>query len=200
MGKKHVGLFFGTFNPIHVGHLILGNYIAQQDDMDEVWMVVTPKNPFKQKNSLLEDVHRLALVRAAVENNPRLKVSSIEFDLPQPNYTVDTLAYLGEKYPKIKFSVMMGEDNLNGLNKWKNYQVILDNHDLIVYPRVSAEGEEERIKSPFLLLPNVNLVDAPLMKISSSKVRKMIQHGMDVQYLLTPAVYQYIDEMNFYKK
>ncbi len=129
-----------------------------------------------------------------------IEYSNIEFDLPQPNYTVDTLAYITEKYPNVKFSVIMGEDNLRSFKKWKNHDVILENHDIIVYPRVQDEDNKSVERSPFLLLPNVTMIDAPLMKVSSSKVRKMIKEGMDVQYLLTPAVYKYIDEMNFYKK
>lgn len=202
MSNRNIGLFFGTFNPIHVGHLILANYMAQQQNLDQVWMVVTPRNPFKAKETLLDDVHRLALVREAVDQNPLLEVSHIEFDLPQPNYTVNTLAVLTEKYPENKFTLIMGEDNLRNFHKWKNHEVILENHDILVYPRVYTESEKVDISESSRLLlghPRVSLVDAPLMKISSSVIRQMIANGQDVQYILTPAVFKYVDEMNFYR-
>ena len=202
MANKKIGLFFGTFNPIHVGHLILGNYMAQLPELDQVWFVVTPRNPFKVKDTLLADVHRLALVREAVEDNPLLEVSTIEFDMPQPNYTVNTLAVLTEKYPDKQFSLIMGEDNLRSFHKWKNYEVILENHEVLVYPRVYTENEKPSTSTNVLELlkhPKITLVDAPLMKISSSIIRQMISNGMDVQYILPPKVYSYVNEMNFYK-
>lgn len=201
MANKNIGLFFGTFNPVHVGHLILANYMAQQPGMDKVWMVVTPRNPFKTKHTLLEDIHRLALVREAVDDNPLLEASNIEFDLPQPNYTVNTLAVLTEKYPDTKFTLIMGEDNLRSFHKWKNHEVILQNHDIMVYPRVYTQSEKmvQSGADPWANHPKIKLVDAPLMKISSSVIREMISKGQDVQYILTPPVFKYLDEMNFYK-
>lgn len=202
MANKNIGLFFGTFNPIHVGHLILGNYMAQLPQIDQVWFVVTPRNPFKAKDTLLADVHRLALVREAVDENPKLEASNIEFDMPQPNYTVNTLAVLTEKYPDKNFTLMMGEDNLRGFHKWKNYEVILENHDVLVYPRVYTENEKPATSEKVSLLlnhPKIQLVDAPLMKVSSSTIRKMIAEGKDTQYILPPRVYTYVNEMNFYK-
>ena len=199
---KNIGLFFGTFNPIHVGHLILANFMAQQPEIDQVWMVVTPRNPFKEKDTLLEDIHRLALVREAVDSNPLLEPSSVEFDLPQPNYTVNTLAVLTEKFPEKSFTLLMGEDNLRSLHKWKNYEVILQNHKILVYPRVYTESEKVEVSEKtkeLLSHPNIKLVDAPLMKISSSVIRNMIAEGKDVQYILTPEVFKYLDEMNFYR-
>ncbi len=202
MANKNIGLFFGTFNPIHVGHLILGNYMAQLPQIDQVWFVVTPRNPFKAKDTLLSDVHRLALVREAVDENPKLEASNVEFDMPQPNYTVNTLAVLTEKYPDKNFTLIMGEDNLRGFNKWKNYEVILENHEILVYPRVYTENEKpatfEKV-SQLLNHPKLQMVDAPLMKVSSSTIRKMIAEGKDVQYILPPKVYTYVNEMNFYK-
>ena len=199
---KNVGLFFGTFNPIHVGHLIPANFMAQQSGIDQVWMVVTPRNPFKEKDTLLEDIHRLALVREAVDSNPLLDVSTIEFDMPQPNYTVNTLALLSEKHPDKTFSLIMGEDNLRSFHKWKNYEAILENHEVLVYPRVYTESEKiettERTKE-MLNHSKINKVEAPLMKISSSVIRTMISEGKDVQYILTPEVFKYVDEMNFYR-
>jgi len=203
VGSHNIGLFFGTFNPIHVGHLILANYMAQLDDIDQVWLVVTPKNPFKEKDSLLDDIHRLALVREAVDQNPLLKASNIEFDMPQPNYTVNTLAVLSEKYPEKNFSLIMGEDNLRSFHKWKNYQVILEDYKVLVYPRVYTQNElKERpqVVEELLNHPKIELIDAPLMKISSSTIRNMIVDGKDVRYMLSPEVHQYVDEMNFYKK
>jgi len=177
--------------------------MAQLDDIDQVWLVVTPKNPFKEKDSLLDDIHRLALVREAVDQNPLLKASNIEFDMPQPNYTVNTLAVLSEKYPEKNFSLIMGEDNLRSFHKWKNYQVILEDYKVLVYPRVYTQNElKERpqVVEELLNHPKIELIDAPLMKISSSTIRNMIVDGKDVRYMLSPEVHQYVDEMNFYKK
>lgn len=203
----NVGLFFGSFNPIHVGHLIIGDYIAGLNSIDEVWFVVTPHNPHKEKKSLLADHHRLMLVKEAVEDNPRLKASDIEFKLPVPSYTVKTLAHLKEKYPEHEFSLILGEDNLRTFHKWYNFEEILTNHKLLVYPRVltvqelekkQASGELEN--NDLLKHENVHLlVDTPVMKISSSAIRKSIKEGRDVRYLLTESVYKYVDEMNFYK-
>ena len=201
--SKNIGLFFGTFNPIHVGHLILANFMAQQPNIDEVWMVVTPRNPFKEKDTLLEDIHRLALVREAVENNPLLEASNVEFDMPQPNYTVNTLAVLSEKYPDKNFTLIMGEDNLRSFHKWKNHDVILANYEVMVYPRVYTESEKVEVSDKTKELRNhskITMVDAPLMKVSSSVIRNMIAEGKDVQYILTPEVFKYVDEMNFYRK
>jgi nicotinate-nucleotide adenylyltransferase len=202
-----IGLYFGTFNPIHVGHLIIANFMADYTDIDEVWLVVTPQNPLKKKSSLLADYHRLALVKTAIEDNPKLKSSNVEFDLPQPSYTAKTLAVLKEKYPKHQFSLIMGEDNLRTLHKWRNHEYIMANYDLYVYPRVLTIQEELEIhamhgeisKNPILNLPNVKFCDAPIMKVSSSFIRQAIKEGRDVRYLLTNPVHKYIDEMNFYK-
>ena len=200
--NKNIGLFFGTFNPIHVGHLILANFMAQQPDIDQVWFVVTPRNPFKAKDTLLEDIHRLALVKEAVDANQFLNSCSIELSLPQPNYTVNTLAVLSEKYPDKKFTLIMGEDNLRSFRKWKNHEVILENHNVMVYPRVYTEAEKVEVSEQTKALrkhPKIKLVDAPLMKVSSSVIRDMIADGKDVQYILTPEVFKYVDEMNFYR-
>lgn len=199
--KKNIGLFFGTFNPIHVGHLILANFMAQLDQIDEVWFVVTPQNPFKQKQTLLPDVHRYALVQRAIEGNLKLKVSKVEFDLPQPNYTVNTLAVLTEKHPHYTFTLIMGEDNLRGFRKWKNHEVILQNHPILVYPRAYTKNESTQLQVDDSLLNHgsIHLVNAPLMKFSSSDIRQLIAQGKSAQYLLTDTVYQYVDEMNFYR-
>ncbi len=197
---KKVGLFFGTFNPIHVGHLVIANYMADYTDLDEVWLVVTPQNPFKEKQSLLNDIHRLTLVRVATEDNVKLKVSNIEFDLPKPSFTCDTLAHLSEKHPNNKFVLIMGEDNLRTFHKWKNYEYIINHHELYVYPRVIEKHEKELARAEILSHSNLKKIDeVPIMQISASFIRDGIKNKKDVRYLLTEKVYQYIDEMNFYR-
>ena len=200
---KKIGLYFGTFNPIHVGHLIIANYMVDNSDLDEVWMVVSPHNPLKKKKNLLEDHHRLAMVRIATDDNQKLKVSNIEFDLAKPSYTVFTLQVLKEKYPNYVFSLIMGEDNIRTLHKWKNFEYILENHEIYVYPRVQVSQElDSTIKDDdngFLNKDNVHICDAPLMNISSSFIRKAIKDNNDVRYILTEPVFKYLDEMNFYK-
>jgi nicotinate-nucleotide adenylyltransferase len=196
---KKVGLFFGSFNPIHIGHLVIANHIADSDLVDEVWFVVSPQNPFKKKDTLLEDYHRLALVNEAIEENDNLKASNIEFSLPKPSYTIDTLAYLTEKHPKYSFSIIMGEDNIKSFHKWKNYEVILKNHSVIVYPRVGVD-ENKVANTDILSHKNVSILTyIPVMNISASFIRKQIKAGKSVAYLLTKKVAQYIDEMNFYR-
>ncbi|MRT17675.1 nicotinate-nucleotide adenylyltransferase [Vitellibacter sp. q18] len=195
---KKIGLYFGTFNPIHVGHLIIANHMVEFSDLEEVWFVVTPHNPLKNKKTLLEDHHRLAMVRIAVEDYPKLKASNVEFDLPQPNYTVNTLAYLEEKYPSHDFCLIMGEDNLKGLHKWKNYEVILERYSLYVYPRIS-EGNTPLPPSRWEKLPQIKIVDAPIIELSSTFIRKGIKTGKNIRPMLSAEVWKYLDEMNFYK-
>ncbi len=196
---KKIGLFFGSFNPIHVGHLVIANHIAHSDKVDEVWFVVSPQNPFKKKKTLLEDYHRLTLVNEAIENNSKLKSSDIEFTMPQPSYTADTLAYLIDKYPNNEFSLIMGEDNIKSFHKWKNYEVILKNHEIIVYPRVGVD-DKLKAESEILAHKNVHILkDIPVMDISASYIRKQIKEGKTVAYLLTDKVAKYVDEMNFYR-
>jgi nicotinate-nucleotide adenylyltransferase len=203
----NIGLYFGTFNPIHVGHLVIANYMADFTDLDQIWLVVTPQNPLKVKSSLLPDYHRLALVKIAVEDNPKLRASDIEFNLPQPNYTSTTLAFLKEKYPNDNFSLIMGEDNLRTFHKWFNHEHLMENYRFYVYPRVLNSQEEEEVvaigrKTENLFHLNENIIiceDAPVMKVSSSFIRNAIKNGKDVRYLLTDPVHKYIDEMNFYR-
>lgn len=201
---KKAGLFFGTFNPVHTGHLIIANHMAYNTDLDEVWMVVSPQNPMKQKAGLLADYHRLALVRIAIEDNPKLRASDVEFNLPKPSYTVDTLAYLTEAHPNIEFALIMGEDNLRTLHKWKNHEVILERHRIFVYPRVLTEQEKEDLKghrtaSSTSKHQGIVKVDAPVMRVSASFVRRSIQEGKSVRYLLTDKVREYVEEMHFYE-
>ena len=198
---KKIGLYFGTFNPIHVGHLIIANYMADYTELDEVWLVVSPQNPLKKKETLLKDHHRLSLVRIALEDNTKLMASNIEFDLPIPSYTINTLVHLKEKYETYEFHLIMGEDNLRSFHKWKNHEKIINNHKIFVYPRVLTEQEMEDNTIEFSSFNHSNVIrcQAPIMKISSSFIRKAIKNGKDVRYLLTPEVFKYVDEMNFYK-
>jgi nicotinate-nucleotide adenylyltransferase len=191
-----VGLYFGTFNPIHVGHLIIANHMAEHADLDQIWMVVTPHNPLKKKSTLLDDYHRLQMVHLATEDFPKIKPSDIEFKLSQPNYTVNTLVHLQEKYPNYAFSLIMGEDNLKSFHKWKNYETILEHHDIYVYPRISTEIENLDLKNH----PKIHLIDAPVVEISSTFIRDTIKNGKNVQPLLPHKVWEYIDHNNFYKK
>lgn len=191
-----VGLYFGTFNPIHTGHLIIANHMAEYSGLDQIWMVVTPHNPLKKKNTLLDDHHRLQMVFLATEDYPKLKPSDIEFRLPQPNYTVNTLAHLQEKFPTHEFSLIMGEDNLNSLHKWKNYEVLLQNHDIYVYPRISTEA----VNPEFENHSHIHKIDAPVVEISSTFIRNGIKEGKNVQPLLPHKVWQYIAHNLFYKK
>lgn len=193
--QKKIGLYFGTFNPIHVGHLTIANYMVEFSDLDEVWMVVTPHNPHKKKKTLLEDIHRLTMVRIALEDYPKLKASNIEFDLPQPNYTVNTLAHLEEKYPDTKFCLIMGEDNLKSFHKWKNYEVILQRYELYVYPRISEGTIEPRFSNH----SKIHKVNAPIMELSSTFIRKAIKEGKSIRPMLPQNVWEYLDEMNFYR-
>ena len=191
-----VGLYFGTFNPIHVGHLIIANHMAEHSDLEQIWMVVTPHNPLKQKNTLLDDYQRLHLVRLATEDYPKIKPSDIEFKLPQPNYTVNTLAHLMEKYPQHEFSLIMGEDNLKSLHKWKNYEYILQHHDIYIYPRVSEEAENLTLKDH----PRVHWIDAPIVEISSTFIRENIKNKKNIRPLLPHNVWEYVDHNNFYRR
>ncbi len=191
-----IGLFFGTFNPIHTGHLVIANYMANYTDLNRVWLVVTPHNPLKERESLLKDNHRLALVKIAIEDNAKLKVSDIEFKLSKPSYTINTLLHLKEKYPKHEFVLIMGEDNLNTIHKWKNYEEIVNGFSIYVYPRIDSNTiEEAGNKYPMVKF----FPDLPLMNISSTFIRKAIKEKKDTKYLLTEKVRNYIVEMNFYK-
>jgi len=191
-----IGLYFGTFNPIHVGHMIIANHMAEYSDLNQIWMVVTPHNPLKAKSTLLDDAKRLQLVQVATEDFSKIKPSDIEFKLAQPNYTVHTLAHLQDKYPQHEFSLIMGEDNLKSLHKWKNYEVILQNHDIYVYPRISLEAENLAFKNH----PKIHIVDAPVVEISSTFIRNGIKNGKNISPLLPEKVWKYIDHNNFYKK
>ena len=191
-----IGLYFGTFNPIHIGHLIIANHLAEYSGLDQIWMVVTPHNPFKNKQTLLDDYQRLQLVFLATEDYPKIKPSDIEFKLPQPNYTVNTLAHLQEKYPQHIFSLIMGEDNLKSLHKWKNHEIILQNHEIYVYPRISSDVDTSIYKNHH----KIHIVAAPIVEISSTFIRENIKNKKNVQPLLPSKVWEYIDHNNLYKK
>ncbi|NQT76942.1 MAG: nicotinate-nucleotide adenylyltransferase [Bacteroidetes bacterium] len=192
--KVKTGLFFGSFNPIHTGHMILAEYMIEYTDLKEVWFVVSPQNPLKEKNSLLADYHRLAMVNIAVEDDARMRSCNIEFKMPQPSYTIDTLAYLDEKYPDKHFVLIGGTDILPSFHKWKNYKVLLENYALYIYNRPNYEPGKYRGHQ------NISLFDAPLLEISASFIRDSIKKGKDIRYMLPPRVYKYIREMHFYEK
>lgn len=199
-----IGLYFGTFNPIHIGHMIIANHMAEHSDLDQIWMVVTPHNPHKKKSTLLEDHHRLEMVHLATKDFPKIQPSDIEFKLPQPNYTVNTLAHLLEKFPQHIFSLIMGEDNLNSLHKWKNYEVILKNHDVYVYPRINNSNLEVDSKdtemNSILNHPKIHKIDAPIVEISSTFIRENIKNGKNVMPMLPKEVWEYVEHNLFYKK
>lgn len=181
-----VGLLFGSFNPIHTGHLILANYMATNTDLDQVWLVVSPQNPFKPSASLLPEFDRLHMARLAVDDNLDLNVSDIEFKMPKPSYTIDTLAYLTDKYPSYQFVLIMGEDNLPTLPKWKNYEQILHYYEVYVYPRAGTPQTE--LKNH----PKVKMVNAPAMDISATFIRDAVRNGKSIRYLVPEAVETYI--------
>ncbi len=191
---KKTGLFFGSFNPIHNGHMILANFFAEHTDLDEVRLVVTPQNPLKKRSNLLQDYHRLYMARLATEPYPKIKVSNVEFQLPKPNYTIVTLTHLSDTYPDRQFVLLMGEDALASLPKWRNYEQILDNYEIYVYPRITS-SESELKKHPHVKF----FSEAPIVQISASSIRKDLKKGKEVRPLLPPEVYKYIMEMGFYR-
>jgi nicotinate-nucleotide adenylyltransferase len=187
-----VGLFFGSFNPIHVGHLIIAQAALNETDLDQVWIVVSPQNPLKDKKGMLDENNRYWLVQQAIEGNHKLFASNIEFSLPRPSYTVDTLLHLREKFPAFDFSIIMGEDNLEHLHKWKNYEVILEYYRIFAYPRGGSDG------SLFLRYPKVRKFDLPLLDISATRIRSMIREGKSVRYMLTEPVWKQIIDSRYY--
>jgi len=195
--KGNIGLFFGTFNPIHLGHLVLAEYMLNYGELDRVLFVITPHNPFKQKSTLLPDRERLHLAYLALEDQLNMQPSDIEFGLPQPNYTAQTMAYLREKHPEANFTLIMGEDNLRSLHKWQNYESIVDHHRILVYPRVGGDyaGTIEEAQK----YPNVAVVDAPRMEISASMIRQSFKDRKPLQNLLPKAVFEYIEGSNLFQ-
>ena len=192
--KLKVGLYFGSFNPVHIGHMAIANYMVEYTSIDQLWFIVSPHNPLKNKSNLLNDYQRLDLVNRAIEDDNRFRASNIEFNLPKPSYTIDTLTYLKEKFPDYEFVILMGSDNLESFHKWKNFKTIVQNYGIIVYPRPGFEQAK--------VLKHENIViakEAPLMEVSSSFIRNAIHEGKDVRHFLPQNVWKYVDEMNFYK-
>jgi nicotinate-nucleotide adenylyltransferase len=196
-----IGLFFGTFNPIHVGHLIIANHMAQHPAIDQVWLVVTPHNPHKEKTTLLADHLRLDMVRDAIYDCPHLKASDIEFHLAKPNYTISTLTHLQEKYPQDEFSLILGADNLRTFQKWYNWEQILSNHRLYVYPRMASDSSTLNENPVFIEHRHIEVVtDVPLLGISASFVRSQLAAGKDCSFLVTEPVLKYITDRGLYQK
>ncbi|HET9056069.1 MAG TPA: nicotinate (nicotinamide) nucleotide adenylyltransferase [Chitinophagaceae bacterium] len=187
-----VALYFGSFNPIHNGHLIIANYVLQNSDVDQVWFVVSPQNPFKSESALLNEYQRLHLVNLAIEGEPKLKATNIEFGLPKPSYTVNTLAYLKEKYPEHTFVILMGSDSFQNIHKWKNASVILKNYPLYIYPRPGFEITETHGA-------NITQLNAPLVEISATHLRKLIKTGKTIRYLVPDKVLEEITKAGYYR-
>ena len=190
--NKHIGLFFGSFNPVHIGHLIIANHMANETDLDQVWMVVSPQNPFKDKKSLAKDRDRYNLVHLAIGDNPKLSVSDIEFSMPKPSYTIDTLTYLKEKYPNKIFYLIMGGDNVPTLPKWKNSELLIENYKIYVYKRPGYD------LGPLASHPNITSVEAPLLDISSTHIRPLIKERKSIQYLMPDAARLEIERSSIY--
>lgn len=191
--KRTVGLFFGSFNPIHNGHMAIAEYIYEYSNINELWFIVSPQNPLKRRHNLLEDHHRLEMVHRAIGDDTRFRVSDIEFHMPKPSYTIDTLTYLSDKYPKYTFKMILGADNLVSFKRWKNCDTLAEKYTRLVYPRHGVSGEEMKKHT------NIEIINAPKIEISSSLIRKAISEGKKMRYFLPEKVYEYIDEMNFYK-
>ena len=189
----HIGLYFGSFNPIHTGHLIIANHILNEAGLQKIWLMVSPQNPFKPSHSLLNEYDRFHLVQKAIENDPRMKASDLEFGLPKPSYTVHTLAYLKEKYPDAIFSIIMGSDSFQNLAQWKNPEVIVSNHEIIIYKRPGFEINNQ-------LNARIRIMEAPLLEISATYIRELARQGKSIKYLVPPAVEEEILKSGFFKK
>jgi nicotinate-nucleotide adenylyltransferase len=187
-----VGLYFGSFNPIHTGHLIIANHVLNETELKKIWFVVSPQNPFKQNNSLLNEFDRLHLVRLAVEDNSKIKVTDIEFGLPKPSYTINTLTHLSEKYPEHEFCIIMGSDSFQNLDKWKNYEAIVKNYALYVYSRTGFEIRNTH-------KARLTVLDAPLIQISATQIRELIKKGKSIRYLVPENVREEIESRRFFK-
>lgn len=190
---QKIGLFFGSFNPIHIGHMIIANVMAENADLNKVWFVVSPQNPFKPSKGLLHEFDRYDMVKAAIADNYKLEVTDVEFHLPKPSYTIHTLVHLSEKFPEKEFKVIIGEDNLESFKKWKNYQQILDQYGLYVYPRPRVTESELKRHH------NVKMVEAPLLDISATYIRECIRNNKSIRYLVPEPVEQLIRLKHYYK-
>jgi nicotinate-nucleotide adenylyltransferase len=188
-----IGLYFGSFNPIHIGHMAIANYLVEYTDIDQLWFVVSPQNPFKKQENLLDDFQRFEMVHRAIGDDKRFRASNIEFKLSKPSYTIDTLTYLKEQFPNHRFSIVMGADNFQNFGKWKNSEVILENYGILVYPRPGIDMQN------LITHRNISTVHAPLMEISSTFIRESIKNGKDIRHYMPHKAWEYLDEMNFYK-
>ena len=186
-----IGLYFGSFNPVHNGHLIITEHILNNTDLQQVWLIVSPQNPLKKSSSLLNEYHRLHLVKSAIDGEKNIKASSIEFQLPKPSYTIDTLTHLKEKYPQHLFSIIMGSDSFTNIQKWKNYEVLLKEYSIYIYKRLGFEITKQ--------LKNIIVLDAPLIEISSTRVRELIKSGKSIRYLVPDIVKDEIENNNYYR-
>jgi len=186
-----IGLYFGSFNPIHIGHLIIGSFVANNTDVEQVWFVVSPHNPLKKSSTLLNEYHRLHLVQLAIEDDEQLKISDIEFKLPRPSYTIDTLTYIEEKFPKHSFSIIMGSDSLKNINRWKNTELLLQNYSFHVYKRPEFEIKDKSA--------NIHVLTAPLIEISSTQIREAIKKEKSIRYLVPEKVREEIEKNRYYK-
>jgi nicotinate-nucleotide adenylyltransferase len=198
--NSKIGLYFGSFNPVHLGHTAIAGYITEFTDIDQVWFVVSPHNPLKKKESLLADHHRLYMTQLAIGDNDKMKVSDIELKLPVPSYTIDTLTYLKEKHPGNEFSLIMGEDNLYTLHKWKNAEELVKKYPVYVYPRTGITKPSSPLLDQIISKAEIHKIKAPLMEISGTFIRDGIKSVKDMSYFLAPAVWKYIKEMHFYEK
>jgi len=186
-----IGLYFGSFNPIHVGHLIIANYIANNSSLDQIWFVVSPQNPLKNSQNILNKFHRKYLIDIAIDGEKKLKTSTIEFNLPIPSYTIDTLTYLKEKHSDCYFTIIMGSDSLQNISKWKNYEHLLENYPIVVYERPGFKAEA--------IFKNITILKAPMLDVSSSTIRKMIQDGQSIKFLVPDVVKEEIEKNHYYK-
>ncbi|MBL7717955.1 MAG: nicotinate-nucleotide adenylyltransferase [Flavipsychrobacter sp.] len=188
----HIGLYFGSFNPIHTGHLIVANHIVEHTDIDKVWFVVSPHNPLKDAHSLLNEYDRLHLVNLAIDNNPKFRASNVEFHLPKPSYTIDTLTYLSEKFPLEQFSIIMGSDSFQNIHRWKNFEQLVSRYSFVIYNRPGFEITERHQAS-------ITQLSAPLLDISATYIRRQVKEKKSLRYLVPDAVKEYIDSNNYYK-
>jgi nicotinate-nucleotide adenylyltransferase len=186
-----IGLYFGSFNPVHTGHLIIASHIANNTNLDQIWFVVSPQNPLKEEKTLLNEQHRKHLIDLSIEGEKKLKTSNVEFKLPKPSYTIDTLIYLEEKYPENAFTVIMGSDGFSNINRWKNYEILLKNYAILIYERPGFEIKE--IKDT-----NITLVKAPLLEISSTRIREMVKEKKSIRYLVPDIVQREIEIHQYY--
>lgn len=188
----HIGLYFGSFNPIHTGHLIVANHAIEHTDIDKLWFVVSPHNPLKDANSLLNEYDRLHLVRLGIEDNPKFRASNVEFTLAKPSYTIDTLTHLSEQFPLERFSIIMGSDSFQNIHRWKNYEYLLKHYPIIVYLRPGFEIDEKHGA-------DITILEAPLLQISASFIRKEVQERRSIRYLVPDNVAEYIDTNNYFR-